>query len=223
MEQAMATTRSSSRANTNARNTIIQMLIDDHKKVKKAFRNFERMDVSSSPEECEEIVRQTCADLTVHANLEEELFYPAVRPVIKEEDLVDEAEVEHMSAKMLIEQLEQMTAQDEKFSATFKVLGEYIKHHLKEEENEMFTKLERTKVNWEALLAQMEARRSELEQQAPAQAADTLSAPEMAEDAENSDEEETEDEVGAQSVETEMVVPAEKAKSRGRASKSSTL
>jgi hemerythrin-like domain-containing protein len=155
----------SSRSSTAARNEVINMLKEDHKRVKKAFRDFERMDLHEDTEQCEALVQQTCHELQVHATLEEELFYPAARQGLREEDLIDEAEVEHMTARMLIEQLQDMTGGDEKFAATFTVLGEYIKHHVKEEEGEIFEQLGLARLDWEGLLDQMTARRAELMEQ----------------------------------------------------------
>ena len=79
--------RASTRAGTNARNEVIAMLKEDHKRVKKAFRDFERLDLHEDQDECEAIVRETCTELEVHAALEEELFYPAARECLHEEDL----------------------------------------------------------------------------------------------------------------------------------------
>lgn len=153
---------SSNRAGAAARNEILSMLKDDHKEVKKLFRQFEKLDVHEDAEECEALVKQTCQALEMHATLEEEIFYPAARSCLGEEDVVDEAEVEHMSAKMLIEQLEGMTPDDEKYAATFKVLGEYIKHHVSEEENEMFPQLSHAKLDWQELQEEMNERRETL-------------------------------------------------------------
>ena len=159
----MPTSRSASRANSNARAEIIETLTADHKRVRKAFRDFGKMDAEEDPEGCEALVNQTLAELEVHTSLEEELFYPSVRGALKEADLVDEAEVEHMSAKQLIEQLRAMSPGDDKYSATFTVLGEYVNHHIKEEEREMFPQLERTRgVDWATLQQEMETRREEL-------------------------------------------------------------
>ncbi len=163
-----------------ARKEVLDMLIEDHKSVKKLFREFEKLDVEDDSEETESLVALTCAELKLHTQLEEECFYPAVRSALKEADLVDEAEVEHGSAKLLIEQLEKMDIQDPKMAATFKVLGEYVKHHVKEEESEMFPQLQRAKIDWEQLLGQMMQRRTELELELG-----------LAEDEEMADEEET--------------------------------
>jgi hemerythrin-like domain-containing protein len=152
-----------SRNNSAARNEIIEELKEDHKRVRQAFRQAEKLEAEEEGEELKQIVDQTCAELEVHAQLEEELFYPAAREALKEADLVDEAEVEHNSAKALIAQLREMSPEDEKYQATFKVLGEYVNHHIKEEEKEMFPGLEgRSGVQWEEVQQQMETRREQL-------------------------------------------------------------
>ena len=150
------------RSAASAREAVLEMLKDDHKRVKKAFRDFEKLDAQEDSEECADLVAQTCTDLEVHAQLEEDLFYPALRGNLQEEDLLDEAEVEHKSAKMLIAELKDMSPDDEKFSATFTVLGEYVKHHIREEETEMFQQLERAKIDWAGLLESMQNHRQEL-------------------------------------------------------------
>ena len=146
-----------SRGNSKARNEILEMLKEDHQRVKKAFKTAEKLHEEEQHEELRELVEQTVAEIQVHARLEEELFYPAVREAVKEEDLIEEAEVEHGSAKVLMEQLEALSPEDPKYFATFKVLGEYLKHHIREEENELFEQLSggRSKVQWEELQQQM--------------------------------------------------------------------
>jgi hypothetical protein len=108
---------------------------------------------------------RVCDELEVHTQIEEELFYPAARSALagKEgEDLIDEAEVEHASAKQLIAELRGLQPEDPKFKAHFTVLSEYVKHHIKEEEGEMFEKLGRAKIEWEPLLQDMLDRQQEL-------------------------------------------------------------
>lgn len=161
----MPTTRSgggSSRKGPSAHSEVIAMLKDDHNRAKKAFTEFEKLDVLEDSAECQALVKQTCAELEAHATLEEELFYPAAREALDEDDLIDEAEVEHMTVRMLIEQLNDMSPEEEKYAATFKVLGEYVKHHVKEEEEEIFGQLSRAKIDWDALEQQMLERREEL-------------------------------------------------------------
>ncbi len=158
----MPSKSSESRARANARNEILTMLKDDHKRVKKAFRDFEKLDAERDQDKCRQLVEHTCGELEVHTALEEELFYPAVRDCIKQQDLIDEAEVEHMSAKTLIAQLKNMEPDDPKYAATFTVLGEYVKHHIKEEENEMFPLLTRARLDWDKLCDQINDRRDVL-------------------------------------------------------------
>jgi hemerythrin superfamily protein len=143
----------------------IGMLIADHKKVQKAFKDFEKLQKGGSKRGKSDIVRQTCADLTVHTTIEEEIFYPAARAAIKDMDVMDEAEVEHAGAKELIAQLESMQPGDDLYDAKFTVLGESVNHHIREEQNEMFPKVRKTKLDLNALGEQMAQRKAELESQ----------------------------------------------------------
>jgi hypothetical protein len=152
--------RSSSRADAAARDEILDQLKEDHKRAKKAFRDFARLDPQDE-EACEALVNQTLLELAVHAELEEDLFYPAARNALADEGLIDEAEVEHMTFRMLMEQLQNMEPSDEKFAATFTVLGEYLKHHIKEEEGEIFPGLSRARMNWRSLRDDMRQLRQE--------------------------------------------------------------
>ena len=140
----------------------IAMLKADHAKVKKLFKEFERLHDEESDEEAEEVAQQICNELTIHATIEEEIFYPAVRDAIDDGDLLDEAEVEHASAKDLIAQIESMDVSDDKYAAKVIVLGEYIDHHVKEEQDEMFPKAMKAKLDMAALGEQMLARKEEL-------------------------------------------------------------
>ena len=139
----------------------IEMLKEDHAKVKKAFKEFENMDRSDT-ETCRQVVQTVCDDLKVHTTLEEEIFYSAVREAIEDEDIMNEASVEHETAKMLIEQLENMEPDDPNYYATFTVLGEYVMHHVKEEEGEMFPQAKKSDIDLEALGSRMQERKSEL-------------------------------------------------------------
>jgi|SRR5882672_3305572 len=149
------------RNEAKAKNDVLEMLKQDHKRVKKAFTEFDKL----GPEEHERratIVERTCAELEVHAALEEEIFYPAVRRVLSAPALIDEAEVEHKTLKMLILELDRLEPGDERYAASFNVLAEYTRHHVREEEGEVFNKLARAKLDWEGLLQELQARRQEL-------------------------------------------------------------
>lgn len=160
----MAADHSKGRASNGARDKIFTMLKEDHDRVKKAFSEFEKLDAKKDPERCREIVEHTCKELEMHAALEEEVFYPAVRDALEEEDLLEEAQVEHNSAKALIAQLKITPPQEAKYHATFTVLGEYMKHHIKEEEEEMFPQLGKAKLDWDELDERMRSRRDTLMQ-----------------------------------------------------------
>ena len=139
----------------------IELLKEQHDKAKKAFKEFEKLDREDT-EAQQELVQSVCEDLKLHTTLEEELFYPAAREAIEDEDILNEAQVEHETAKMLIEQLENMGPEDPNFRATFTVLGEYVVHHAKEEEGEMFPQVKKTDVDLEELGARMRSRMEEL-------------------------------------------------------------
>jgi hemerythrin superfamily protein len=141
----------------------ITLLSADHAKVKKLFKEFQDLkEEDGSAEDKSALVTQICSELKVHAEIEEEIFYPAVRKAIDDGDLMDEALVEHAGAKELIAQLEDMSPDDELYDAKVTVLGEQIQHHVKEEEGEMFPKAKKAKVDGEALGVQMTERKAEL-------------------------------------------------------------
>ena len=151
-----------SRAAVAARTQVLDTLKEDHKRVKKAYRDFQKLDAENDPEACRAIVDQVLQELTVHAALEEELLYPAAHGQIEDESLVDEAEVEHASMHTLMDQLRGMAPGQDKYVARFTVLCEYVTHHVKEEETEMFPQLENVKLDWESLAEEVRARREEL-------------------------------------------------------------
>lgn len=141
----------------------ISLLTEDHQQVKKMFQQFDKLK-DGEEDEKEELARKICAALTAHAAVEEEIFYPAVRAAIDDDDLMDEAEVEHESAKELIAQIKAGSATDDQYDAKVKVLSEQIDHHVKEEQNEMFPKARKAKIDLQALGEQIEKRKQELEQ-----------------------------------------------------------
>jgi hemerythrin-like domain-containing protein len=109
------------------------------------------------------MARQICTELTLHAQIEEEIFYPAVRKAIKETDVLDEAAVEHQSAKELVAQIEAGAEADDMFDAKVKVLGEYVDHHIKEEKNELFPKARAARgLDLMAMRETLEVRKEEL-------------------------------------------------------------
>ena len=138
------------------------LLDSDHRKVKKLFNQYAELAGSRSTQERRELAMEICMELTVHAQLEEEIFYPALRAAFKESDLLDEAEVEHATAKDLIAQIQEAGEVDEKFDALVTVLGEYIDHHVKEERGQIFPKARASKVDLIQMREQLMARKEEL-------------------------------------------------------------
>ena len=141
----------------------IDLLKADHKEVKALFEQYKALvENEEIEEERQAVAQQICLLLTVHATAEEEIFYPAARAAIADADLLDEAEVEHASAKDLIAQIEAMSPDDALYDAKVIVLGEYIDHHVKEEEGEMFPKCRKSDMDLVALGEAIEARKAEL-------------------------------------------------------------
>ena len=156
----MATTTKKTTAKKNAAPMeATAMLRADHKKVGELFDAFEK---TNSAARKKKIVSEICMELTVHTTLEEEIFYPAVKAALKDHELVPEATVEHGSVKDLIAQVKDVEPDGEMYDARVKVMGEFVKHHVKEEQTEMFPKAKKTKLDMIALGAQMAARKAEL-------------------------------------------------------------
>ncbi len=155
-----ATTRSTTTRKTN--NDAIKLLIEDHDNVKKMFKEYEKLAKKDDMNGKEELATQICKELTVHAQLEEEIFYPAVREGIDDDDLMNEAMVEHAEAKGLIAQIQSMSASDEIYDATVTVLGENINHHIEEEQKEMFPKVQKLNLDLEELGLEMTKRKAAL-------------------------------------------------------------
>jgi hemerythrin superfamily protein len=142
-----------------------QMLTQDHREVEALFEKFEKAGSDGSKER---LARQICTELKIHAMIEEEIFYPALRGKI-DDDALDEAYVEHDGAKVLINDIEAGEPSDHFYDAKMKVLQEEIEHHVREEEKmhgNIFSQARQTDVDLEALGEQMAARKAELKQQA---------------------------------------------------------
>ena len=154
----------SSAAHQNEAPNAIQLLTSDHREVKALFQQYQELvDHDGADEDKQPIAEEICAKLTVHAQIEEEIFYPAAQASIKEADLIDEANVEHASAKELIAQIQASSPDDELYDAKVKVLGEYIDHHVKEERTEMFPKARAARgLDLMQLREELEARKAEL-------------------------------------------------------------
>ena len=152
----------------------IELLMADHRKVEDLFEQYEA-EKESDDETKRAIATRICGELTVHAQVEEEIFYPWLRENLDEDDMemVEEAQVEHNTAKDLIAQLEGATDIDEQYNAKVKVLGEYIRHHVNEEENEMFPKVRDMQEELDELGQEIAARKDELKEELGMEAADS--------------------------------------------------
>jgi hemerythrin-like domain-containing protein len=149
----------------NARQKDACDLLDaDHKAVKKMFAEFEELTEArgNTREKKRQLADKICRELTVHTQIEEEIFYPAVRKAVNDELMMDEAEVEHASARDLIAQIQEMEPGDAIFDAKVLVLGEYVDHHVKEERTEMFPKARASKVDLVKMRDTLQSRKEEL-------------------------------------------------------------
>jgi hemerythrin superfamily protein len=141
----------------------IALLKADHEEVSRLFDEYEKARSTASKKA---LVADICTALSVHAQIEEEIFYPAVKAALKDKMLVPEATVEHASLKDLIAQLEGVEPDGEMYDARVKVLSEYVKHHVKEEQSEMFAKVKASSLDTVELGARLAARKEDLMAQA---------------------------------------------------------
>jgi hemerythrin superfamily protein len=157
---------SSKRAGNRQResgDSALALLKEDHREVQKIFRDFRRLSRNGGNDgEKRRMVMQACEMLTVHAQIEEEIFYPAMRRHA-DEDAMDEAIVEHDGAKDLIAQLQDMEPGDHLFDAKFTVLGEMVKHHIEEEESRIFPKAKKAGIDLAGLGREMKYLKERIE------------------------------------------------------------
>lgn len=157
--QKSVATKKAPATKTAAYKDATALLKADHKRVADLFESFES---AKSDKNKMSIVAQICTELTVHAQIEEEIFYPAVKAALKDHELIPEATVEHASVKDLIAEVQGKEPYGEMYDAKVKVMGEFVKHHVKEEEKEMFTQVRKTELDLKSLGEQMAARKEEL-------------------------------------------------------------
>lgn len=158
------TARSSNDSKVSKYRSAIPLLKADHAEVKKCFQQYQKLvDGEAGSDERQALAQKICLLLTVHATIEEEIFYPAARVVLEDNlALVDKADVEHASAKALIAEIQGMNADADHFDAKVKVLGEYIDHHVKEEQDEMFPKCQETDMDLKGVGMQLAERKEVL-------------------------------------------------------------
>ena len=149
--------------NTNGSIDAVELLTQQHREVEEMFERFEKMTDRAKVSK-KKLADEICNALIMHTTIEEEIFYPATREASEDtEDMVDEAFVEHASAKDLIAQILEMDPGDDLYDAKVKVLSELVEHHVEEEEKEMFPKTKQLKLDMQALGQEMKARQQEIE------------------------------------------------------------
>ncbi|HEX3170978.1 MAG TPA: hemerythrin domain-containing protein [Burkholderiales bacterium] len=159
--------RTTTATRTTRTQTALDLLKADHAEAKKLFRQFEKLKKSEDTDGMQQVAQTICDALRVHAQIEEEIFYPALREAGDADDALDEADVEHSHVKELVEQIASSGPGDEHFEARVKVLSEYVEHHVQEEESTIFSKARKADFDLVALGQQLEARKAELKGEEP--------------------------------------------------------
>jgi hypothetical protein len=161
--------RKSSRSQSASRNNQRQqaprnafdVLEEDHREVEEWFDEYDELKDSDEDRKTE-LAEKICVALKVHAQIEEEIFYPQALEASQDNDLIDEAVVEHATVKNLIGEIEGMDVGEELYDAKIRVLGEMVKQHIKEEEEELFPELQSTKMDLDAVGKELAERKQEL-------------------------------------------------------------
>ena len=162
MATKKTTTRSANRSKEETEQPAIEemsaidLLEEDHREVEEFFEEYEKLENASDKQQ---LALKICMALQAHTMIEEEIFYPAARGAIEKPELIDEAIVEHASAKQLIAEIEDMEPAEELYDAKVKVLQEQIIHHVEEEEGELFPQVEASELDLEALGKKMTDRK----------------------------------------------------------------
>ena len=141
----------------------VALLKADHEAVEEMFSDYKKARSTSAKKS---LVSDICLALTVHTQIEEELFYPAVKSALNDKMVIPEAIVEHDGLRELIAQIQGVEPDGDMYDAKVMVLSEYVQHHVKEEHTEMFPKAKASSVDMAALGEQMAARKEELTAQA---------------------------------------------------------
>ena len=163
--QARTEARTTKRPATRGQDAV-GLLTADHRSLKKLFDTYKKLLKArasrSTKSEKANLVQQICMELTVHTQIEEEIFYPAARKAIKDDTLMDMAEVEHDSARDLVNQLSNMDPGDALYDARVVVLSEYVELHVGEEEKQMFPKVKKTRLDLDSLGEKLKTRKMAL-------------------------------------------------------------
>jgi hypothetical protein len=154
----------------------IDLLDADHLLVHSLFERYrDLVRTKAAAPDRRALAEEICMELTIHAKLEDELFYPAVREVLRDDDLVDEAEEQHGSAREFIAQILTGSPEDELYDAKVAVLAGYVERHVRQEREQVFNRLLASGLDLHALAASIATRKEELRAVAEALREDTLS------------------------------------------------
>lgn len=144
-----------------ASRSAFDVLEEDHREVEEWFDEYDELKDSDEDRKAD-LAEKICLALKVHAQIEEEIFYPQAREASQDNDLIDEALVEHSTVKNLIGEIEEMEVGEELYDAKIRVLGEMVKQHIKEEQEELFPELQSTKMDLDAVGKELAERKQEL-------------------------------------------------------------
>lgn len=142
-----------------------EYLDDDHNRVLQMFDEYEKIKPDGSADRKRELAREICRELRVHTQIEEEVYYPRVRAKSGEDSMLDEALVEHQSARELIKEIETESTSGRMFDAKIKVLGEYVRHHIREERHELFKAADEADCNTPEMAQELEKRKQEIKRE----------------------------------------------------------
>jgi hypothetical protein len=159
--QPMSQLRIGSNA-TAARHDVIRLLHHDHQRVLQAFDEFEDLHARRDRQTCQHVAQRTFAVLKVLAEVERQLFYPAIHPAIAGTDLIEQSQIEHARIQRVVSELEWAEPGQAIFWQRFRTLGKYVRRHIEDEEAELFPMLSCVPIDWQRLYDKMTARRAEL-------------------------------------------------------------
>lgn len=158
----MCNAAAGARAPVDARDQVLGLLRHDFHRVLNEFREFNRLAEEDAAQECQRVVQRTFAELKVIAAVEEQVLYPAVRDALQGTDLIDQSEIEHACIRRLVDELESATPDRASYPKDFRILGEHVRLHVKDEELELFPALRAADADWERLCTDVRSCRAEM-------------------------------------------------------------
>ena len=158
----MCNAAAGARAPVDARDQVLGLLREDFNRVLDDFREFERLSAEDAGQACQRLCQRTFAEWKVIAAVEEQLLYPAVRDALEGTDLIDQSRIEHHCIRRLVDELESSAPDRADYPRDFRILGEHVRLHVKDEELELFPALREAETDWERLCAEVQTCRAEM-------------------------------------------------------------